>query len=370
MKVKFLDLSIKNQKEITTHLRIYKKFLNNGVYVLGKAVEKFEKTISRFIGKTYTVACSSGTNSIYLGLKALGIKKGDHVLVPCLSWASTFTAVKMIGAEPIGVDIGEDYLIDINQIKQRVTNKTKAIILVYFTGHYKNFKLIKPFLKKKNIKIIEDCAQSFGSVLKNKKNGNFGDVSCFSMNPMKVFSAFGDAGAVSTNDKKIFEKLSSLRYIGTINKETVIYPDLNHKIDTLQAIVLLHKFRFLKKIIKKRIENAIIYEKFLENNFKKPYLSKKGDHIYYTYTILTKMRDQLKYFLEKNNIETKIQHPKIISQHPAFKNKFNQDKFFPIGKKIVKNILSLPIHERLTKKQIMFVSKKINHFYILNQQNV
>ena len=205
MKVRFLDLGLKNKNDINKNIKLYKNFLKEGVFVLGKPVEIFENKISKFVGKKYTSSCSSGTNAIYLALKSLGIKKGDHVLVPCLSWASTYTAVKMVGAEPIGVDINDNYLIDINEIKKRITNKTKAIILVYFTGHYKSFIKIKNFLKKNKISIIEDCAQSFGAKLKNKYNGSFGDISCFSMNPMKIFSAFGDAGAVSTNSKKIYD---------------------------------------------------------------------------------------------------------------------------------------------------------------------
>ena len=362
MKIKFLDLSIKNKNDLKKHLKIYKAFLTKGTFVLGEAVIKFENFISRLINKKYTIGCSSGTNAIYLALKALNIKKGDHVLVPCLSWVSTFTAVKMVGAEPIGVDISQDFQMELNEIKKRVTKKTKAIILVYFTGHYKFYSGLKEFCKKNDIKIIEDCAQSFGSKIKNKLNGNFGDIACFSMNPMKVYSAFGDAGAVSTNNSKIFNKLKILRYAGTINKEKVIYPELNHKIDTLQSLILLESYKNLNKIIGKRIDNANLYNKHLNQDIHKPYFSKKGDHIYYTYTILTKNRDKVKKYLTKNNIETQIQHPVIISQHPGLKNKFNNTKYFPKGRHIVKEILSLPIHEKLSKKEIFYVIKKINKF--------
>ena len=358
MKIKFLDLSIKNKNDLKKHLKLYRTFLTRGVFVLGDTVTKFENFISRLIKKKYTI----GTNAIYLALKALNIKKGDHVLVPCLSWVSTFTAVKMVGAEPIGVDVCKDFQMEFNQIKKRVTKKTKAIILVYFTGHYKSYSKLKKFCKGKNIKIIEDCAQSFGSKIKNKLNGNFGDIACFSMNPMKVYAAFGDSGAVSTNDSKIFNKLKILRYAGTVDKEKVLYPELNHKIDTLQAMVLLEKYKNLNKIIDKRISNANLYNKYLHSDVCKPYFSKKRDHIYYTYTIMVKKRNKLKKFLAKNNIETQIQHPRIIYQHPGLKNIFNKAEHFPKGKKIIREILSLPINEKLTKKEIRKVIKKINFF--------
>jgi len=362
MKIKFLDLSIKNKNDLKKHLKIYKAFLTKGTFVLGEAVIKFENFISRLINKKYTIGCSSGTNAIYLALKALNIKKGDHVLVPCLSWVSTFTAVKMVGAEPIGVDISQDFQMEFNEIKKRVTKKTKAIILVYFTGHYKFYSGLKKFCKKNDIKIIEDCAQSFGSKIKNKLNGNFGDIACFSMNPMKVYGAFGDSGAVSTNDSKIFNKLKILRYAGTVGKEQVLYPELNHKIDTLQAMVLLERYKKLNKIINKRIDNANLYNKYLNKHVSKPYFSKKRDHIYYTYTVMVKKRNKLKKFLAKNNIETQIQHPKIIYQHSGLKSIFNKAEHFPKGKKIVKEILSLPVNEKLKKKEIMKVIKRINFF--------
>jgi dTDP-4-amino-4,6-dideoxygalactose transaminase len=365
MNVRFLNLSIRSKKEINLHLKTYKNFLKKGVFVLGKSVENFEKKIGKRIGKKYNLGCSSGTNALYLALKSLDLKENDHVLVPCLSWVSTFTAVKMAGAQPVGVDIGNDFQIDIKSLKKRITKKTKAIIIVYFTGFYKLNKEIKKICKKKKIKIIEDCAQSFGAhdVKQDSVCGNFGDISCFSMNPMKVYGAFGDAGLTSTNDPKIYSKMESLRYVGTKNKELVIYPNLNHKIDTLQAEVLMQNLKLLSGKIKNRINNASYYDKNLTNKIVKPIFFKNKKHIYYTYSILVKNRNKLVRHLSKKGIETKIQHPYIICDHPGLKNIFNNKKDFPNGNKIKDQILSIPIHEKLSKKEIAYVSETINRFY-------
>ena len=363
MKVRFLNLSIKNKNIKNRYNKIFNDFLNRGQFILGKEVKKFERKISQIIKKKYTIGVSSGTNALYLALKASGIKSGDHVLVPCLSWLSTFTAVKRIGAEPVGVDIKEDLQINLNSIEKKITKKTKAIIIVHFTGYLKNYDTLKKLCKRKKIILIEDAAQSFGSKVSNKPSGSFGDFACFSMNPMKVLAAIGDAGTVSTNDKFQSKKLESFRYAGTINKELAFYPELNHKIDTLQSIILLENLKFYKKLIKKRIANAKIYEKYLTNKIKKPPFKNNFQHVYYTYTILCKKRDKLKKYLNKKNIETSIQHPYLIYEHPGLKNSFNTKKKFPMGNEIKKKILSIPVHEKLSSKEVKYVIKSINEFY-------
>ncbi len=364
MNIRFLDLSIKNQKLIKNYQNLFKKFLLKGRFVMGKEVEKFENKVSNRIGKKYSVGVSSGTNAIYLALKVCGIKKTDHVLVPCLSWLSTFTAVKHLGAMPIGIDISSDLQIDLNLIKKNITKKTKAIIVVHFTGYLKNYDKLKEFCNKKKIYLIEDASQSFGARILNKPSGSFGNLSCFSMNPMKVFAALGDAGTVSTDNFKQYNKLLSLRYAGTIKKEKTYYPDLNHKIDTLQCLILNQNLKNLKNIIKKRIKNAKLYENNLTNKIKKPPFKSDFQHVYYTYSILCENRDKLrKYLIDKKGIETKIQHPYIISDHPGLKDRYNFSKKFPVGNKIKNEILSLPVHEKLTKKEIFYVINAVNNFY-------
>ena len=361
MRVKFLKLAINKSPELKKNLKLFKKFLLNGTFVLGKDVEKFERKISVYVDKKYTLGVSSGTNALYLALKSINIKKDDEVIVPCLSWYSTFTAVAMTGAKPIGIDINDDYLINPHEIEKKISKKTKALIVVHFTGLIKNMDLIKKICKVNKIFLIEDCAQSFGSIYKGKKAGYFGDVSAFSMNPMKVLSSFGESGAVSTSNKKIYEKIKILRYAGVnIKKDECIYPDLNHKIDTLQALVISNKLNSLKSIIKKRITNASFYNKFISAKIIKPEFYKNFQHIYYTYQIRCSKRDQLLKFLRKRGVETKIQHRKLLCDHIGFKK--SKKGPFVNARKIINESLCIPIHERLSKNDLFYITKNINMF--------
>ena len=361
MKVRFLNLAVNNKIDKNKYIKLFQKFLSNGTFVLGKEVENLEKKISRYIGQKYTIGVSSGTNALYLALKSLNIQSGDEVIVPCLSWYSTFTAVTMAGAKPVGADIGEDYLIDFNDIKKKVTKKTKAIIVVHFTGLVKNMDLISNFCKKKKIFLIEDCAQAFGAIYNNKKAGSFGDLAAFSMNPMKVLGAFGDAGAVSTSDYEIYQKLKIFRYAGVdMRKDECFYPDLNHKLDTLQALIINNKLKTLSQVIEKRIKNASYYNINLSDKFKKPIFYNNFQNIYYTYSIRCSKRENLINFLNKKGIETKIQQKRLLNHHSGFK-KYN-NKFFKIGEKIASEILSIPIHENLKYSEIVYVTNQLNNF--------
>ena len=185
---------------------------------------------------------------------------------------------------------------------------------------------------------------------------------------MKVFSSIGDAGFVAMDDFKIYNKLLSLRYAGTVNKEHCVYPELNHKIDTLDALILTYKLKTLKRKINQRILKANLYKKYLfnNNNLFLPKIFKNSQHIYYSFQILAKKRDRLMKFLRKNNIETKIQHKYLISDHKGLKSKFNKKFFFPNGEFVKNNTLSLPIHDKITNKQIMNISSLINKFYAKN----
>ena len=159
--IRFQDLSIKNTKAIEDQIVIFRKFLKSGQFILGKEVEQIEKLISKKIKKKYTVGVSSGTNALYLALKSINLKKDDQVLVPCLSWLSTFTAVKVAGGEPIGIDLEKNnYLLDYKLLEKKINKRTKALILVHYTGLIENVDKIRMICKKKNILLIEDCAQS------------------------------------------------------------------------------------------------------------------------------------------------------------------------------------------------------------------
>lgn len=361
--IKFLNLSIVSKHDLKNYQNIFKKFLKKGIFVLGKDVDSFEKKISKYNNKKFSVGVSSGTNALYLALKTLGISKGDEVIVPCMSWYSTFTAVTMLGAIPIGVDISDDLQLDQTKIIESITKKTKAMIYVHFTGLSKSLTYLKKICNKKKLFLVEDCAQSFGAKTNGIKVGHYSDIASYSMNPMKVFAAIGDAGFISMNKKKLFNKANILRYAGVDMKlDDCKFPDLNNKIDTLQALILNYRLPLLKKVIIQRINNAKIYNKHLTNKVIKPIFKDNFEHIYYTYVIRTKKRDQLINYLKKNKIETKIQHNKTIYDHSGLKKYNIYKKKFKNANILKKEILCLPVHEKLSKKDLMRVCRVINNF--------
>ena len=148
--IKFQDLSIKEKKELNKYTHLFKKFLRSGQFILGKDVEKLETKIAKQINKNYAVGVSSGTNALYLALKAINLKKGDQVLVPCLSWLSTFTTVKVAGGEPVGIDLkSEGYTLNFKELEKKINKKTKALIMVHFTGFLEDMNEIKKYVKEK-----------------------------------------------------------------------------------------------------------------------------------------------------------------------------------------------------------------------------
>lgn len=336
-------------------------FLESGYFINDKIKIDFEKQTKKYLNNNEFLGVSSGTNAIYLIFKYLNFNKTDEVIVPCLSWISSFTAVSATGCKVIGADIDENLHLDEDDLKRKINKNTKAVLFVHFSGLCKNLTNIRKYLKKKNILLIEDCAQSFGARTNNKFSGSFGDFSAFSMNPMKIFGCLGEAGGISFKNKKLTEEFKILRYAGIINKEYCKTPEINHKIDNIHCYALKKNLKNINTIIKKRINIAKIYNQNLTNKIIKPVMKYDLSHNYFSYTIRVKHRDKLIKYLNKCMIETKINHKFLINQHPPFK-KWNKKKFKK-GSKIVKEILSLPIDENMNKKEIFYVINSINLFY-------
>lgn len=363
-RVPFLDLRISDKKEQKDLLKAIEKVLTHGRIVLGPEVERLERKIAKFCRRKYAVGVNSGTDALILGLKSMGIKAGDEVITTSFSWVATANSIAIIGAVPVFADIGDDLNIDPHSIKRLITPKTRAIMPVHFTGRVCRMDEIQSIARKYNIAIIEDAAQSFAASYKGKKAGSFGKVACFSMNPMKVWGALGEAGAVVTDDKGIYERLLSLRYNGTINKERCVEVSLNGRMDTIQAAILLERFKRFKKNIVQRRKNARYYNSHLQSVkgiTALPKEDKDEQQVYYTYTIRVKERDKLKEFLNLRGIETKIQHPYLMPDQPVYKN--NPRDKLTNAQKIVKEILCLPANEKITTTDMDYVTQNIKEFY-------
>ena len=359
-KVPYRDLSIKDSILKEELLLAVENVLSHGRIILGPEVAEFERQISSFCKRRYAVGMNSGTDALYLSLRSLDIGPGDEVITTPLSWIATLNAITLTGATPVFVDIGDDLNINADLIESAITPKTKAILPVHFTGKICDMEKIIAIAYKHKLFVVEDAAQAFGARRDGIGAGSFGNIGAFSMNPMKVLCGYGEAGAVVTDDKDIYDKLISLRYAGTINKEDCHFPSLNGRLDTIQAAMLLVNLKYLKEKIKRTQEIAQKYTRSLKDIVICPQ-DDGTSNVYYSYTIMTPRRDELKDYLESKGIETKIQHPILMPYHAAYKNRY-QPKI-PNAQRLVNQILCIPNEEILQTEQIDYVIAVIKEFF-------
>ena len=341
--------------------------LSSGQYVGGKIVQNLENQISKYVGVSDVVCLNSGTDALILSLKALGINPGDEVITQANSFISSTSVIKLIGATPVFADVTKDQLIDPDHIKTLITKKTKAIIPVHLTGRIAEMDKINRIAKKNNLFVIEDAAQSFGSVYKNKKSGSLADVAAFSAHPLKNFNACGDAGFITTNNKSLAKKIRLLSNHGLINRNKSTMWGTVSRLDTLQAAILLNRFKRFKKLIDSRIRNAKLYSKLLNKKYIY-FAESRKDCIdtYHTFVIHVKKRDKLMNFLSKNGINTAIHYPIPIHLQPVGQELGYKKGSLPNTERQAKEILTLPVNQTLQKNSIEIISKFVNDFFEKN----
>jgi dTDP-4-amino-4,6-dideoxygalactose transaminase len=334
--------------------------LRHGRIVLGPEVEEFEQRVAALCGRRFGVGVNSGTDALFLGLKALKLGPGDEVIVPALSWVATANAVAMTGAEPVFADIGDDLNIDPASVERLITARTRAILPVHFTGRICDMTALEKIAGDRGIPIVEDAAQAFGARRGDRPAGSFGVMTCFSMNPMKVLNACGEAGIVLTDDEAVWQRLISLRYNGTVNREQCIEVSINGRLDTIQAAMLLRRLRRLPEVIARRREIASWYCTLLDGVVDTPAEKPEELSVYYTFTIQADRRDDLRQFLERRGIETKIQHPILMPDQPVYVGRRGD---YPNARRLVSRILCLPAHEKLVRDDVEYVARAVKEFY-------
>ena len=365
MQVRMFDLRVKDFKIRNELNKSFKKTLDHGKFFFGPELYEFEKKMSDFLNMKYTIGVASGSSALYLSLKSLGIKTGDEVITTPFSWIITSNAIVECGAKPIFIDIADDYNINADLIERKITTKTKAIVPMHWGGHMCDMEKIKKIAKKYNLYVVEDAAQAFGAKFKDKKSGNYSDVAAFSMNPMKCLSGYGEGGLIATNNKKLYEKIKILRYAGTTSDPKKLITNncveisLNHKMDTINAALLLVAFKFFKSKNNKLKKIRKFYDNNLDKTIIKQKIRKYETPGMYAYPILIEKRNKIKKLLDKKKIETKIWNDPLISDSPAYR-KYNKNDT-PNAKKILKKTLNIPFHEKLTLKELKYVVDNINY---------
>ena len=349
-------------------LRSIDKSLKSGKIFFGYEIKKFERKFLSTNKIKYGSAVGSGTEALYISLIALGIKENDEVITVSNTAIATVSAIVLAGAKPRFVDVGEDYLMDCSKIVKQINKKTKAILPVHLYGNTCDMKKIIIIAKKYNLKIIEDCAQSTGSIYKNKKTGTFGDIGCFSFYPTKILGGFGDGGFISTNNKYLYEKMKRIRYMGIEVKKNLrsnLYKAVEHgtnsRLDELQAGLLNIRLRKLDYYIKIRLKNARLYNHYLKNtDLILPNIYTNNQNVYYEYVVKHKNRKKILDSLSKKKIFLKVTYPIPIHKMKPYKKWFNPSKDeLKITEKNSNQIFSLPVYPGIKKNEIKKICKNL-----------
>ena len=350
--------------EIKNFSRLFSDEIQKGYYVGGPNVVNFEDSLVKFLKVKYAVSLNSGTDALILSLKALGVKSGDEVILPSFTYYATAEAVMQCNAKPVFADVEKDsFCISLETLEPLVNRKTKCIIPVHLYGYDADISNINQFAKEKNISLIEDAAQAFGSKSVNGKFlGTYGDINAFSNFPSKTLGGIGDGGFVSTNNYQLYKKISLLKNHGQskiYEHEIVGY---NSRMDSLNAFVLNEKLKKFSEIKKTRNKFVDFYIQTLKEydfiNF--PKIDKESTLLnYFTIILPSKIRFKLQEDLVKEGIQTNIYYRKPLHKQKALKDYGYKSLDLQRTENLGKRVLSLPLYSHVTKNELDYISSKL-----------
>ncbi len=384
MKIPFVDLKAQYyliKQEIDEAIS---NVIQDSAFIGGKYAKAFEQSFANYIGVKYCIGVGSGTDALYIALKALGISEGDEVITAANTFIATSEAITLTGARVKFVDCNEaTYNIDVDKLEQAITSKTKAIIPVHLYGQPAEMDKINEIAKKHALYIVEDAAQAHGAIYysdqksevrsqKHKENyisintvnsmkqyackvGSLGDVACFSFFPGKNLGAYGDAGAILTNNDEVAKKARMFANHGRIEKYNHEFEGTNSRLDGLQAAILDVKLRHLDKWIERRRAIARMYDAGLKDIVITPSVPPDVKHVYHLYVIRIKNRDRVKELLAEKGIATGIHYPIPLPFLTAYSYLGHRPADFPVAYSMKDEILSLPIHGDMTDEQVEYV---------------
>lgn len=347
-------------------LKIVDAVFSSGRLILGSRVEEFEKSFSSYCSVDYGVGVNSGTDALFLALKALGIGSGDEVITVSNTAVPTIAAIRAAGAMPVFVDVEEDtFLMDTSKIEAAVTSRTKCIMPVHLFGQPVEMDSVVDIAKRHDLKIIEDCAQAAGALYKGRKVGSFGEIGAFSFYPTKVLGAYGDGGMAVTRDKGLYEKLKRLRFYGMEKGYYSEEEGYNSRLDEVQAAILNFKLKTLDESVEARRRIAGVYSKELSSvgDIEIPVIRDDRTHHFCLYTIKTAFRDTLMTYLKMNEIETRINYPTPVHLMNGYRFLGYKKGDIPVTESLAGRIFSLPMYPGLSTGDIEKVLFSVKRFF-------
>lgn len=337
--------------------------MRSGWYVLGQEVEGFESEFAEYIGAKHCVGLASGLDALWIAFRILGIGAGDEVIVQGNTYIASVMGISINGATPVFVEPDEYYNIDASKIEERITEKTKAILVVHLYGQASNMASIMDIAHRYNLRVVEDCAQSHGAKHMGKTTGTFGDIGCFSFYPSKNLGAFGDAGAIVTDDSELADAVRIFRNYGSEKRYHNKVVGTNSRLDELQAGLLRVRLRHMEELTLERLELCQRYTEKIENTaIKMPMIREHSTTVWHQYVIRTKQREDLISYLNKKEIGTIIHYPIPPHLSEAYQYLNIKKGSFPMTEEYADTVLSIPLYNGMTEEEQDFVIEAINGF--------
>lgn len=364
MEVPFNDLSRQHENLIKEIFHEWSYSIANSDFILGDAVEKFEIDFAHQNEANFCLSCANGTDALYIAMKALGLKQGQEVLVPAVSWIATSETVTAAGGKVVFCDVDESTMtIDISDARLKISSDTVGIIPVHLYGNPADMISIKKIADENNLWIIEDCAQAHFAKIGKKFVGSFGDFATYSFYPGKNLGAMGDAGAITSSYSKLIKRARCFARHGGLKKHEHLVEGMNSRMDTLQAKVLNIKLRYIKEYTSRRRNIA---QKYLDNivnpNVILPKSLKNNKHVYHLFVIMVKEREKLIELFKQKDIGFNINYPKSLPFLEAYKYLKHDTDSFPIAARIQNEILSIPLFPEMREEELNYVIDVINQF--------
>jgi len=364
MKVRYsyLKQQFEDADDLWQQLR---EFVATGDFTLGKELQKFEKGFSKLIGTRYAVGVNSGTDAIKLSLRALGVGYGDEVITAANTFVATVGAIAELGAKPVFVDCDNTFCMDPEKLESVISEKTKAIVPVHYSGYMADMPKIVPIAKHYRIPLIEDACQAILSGIESKNAGTWGRTGAFSLHPLKNLNVWADGGVIVTDDKDIYETLKLIRNHGLSDRDTVAVLGCNSRLDTIQAVVGNWLLPTALEISEKRIANAVHYDSKFEglSEITIPPRPNNCRIVYHLYMVLARNRDDLLSYCVDHGIEAKVHYPVPIYLQPALQYLGHKCGDFPVTDKQAKSIITFPCDQHLTRQEMNHVIHTVKNFY-------
>ena len=349
------------EKEIDAAI---KEVLSKGDLILRHQVQDFEDSMAAFLGVRYPVGVSSGTDALHLALRAAGLGRGDEVITVAHTFVASIAAIVHCEATPVLVDVGDDMNMDVNQIENAISPKTKAILPVHLNGRLCDMGGVMRIGEEHNLIVIEDAAQALGAAFDGRKGGSFGVAGCFSFYPAKILGAAGDAGLVCTTNKDIADTIRFLRDHGRQTKDKLVGYGFTNRLDNLQAAILNVKLKHVPRWIQRRQEIAGLYYNGLSNvpNMKLPPRSdERFVDVYQNYVLRVSDRDKLASYLREKGVETIISNPIPVHHQRALGLSHFR---LPYTEQVAKEVISIPLIPEMDDGQVEYVIQSIRDFYV------